>query len=129
MLFRSIAKALEGSTLTAGQRQAVEAIVSTPNRFVGIQGDAGTGKTYSVERAVQLLTSVNEAMSYGKTEDQPGYRILALAPYGNQVAALKNEGMDAHTLASFFNTKDKTLDERTIIVLDEAGGRAITASR
>lgn len=116
-----VAKALEGSTLTAGQRQAVEAIVSTPNRFVGIQGDAGTGKTYSVERAVQLLTSVNEAMSYGKTEDQPGYRILALAPYGNQVAALKNEGMDAHTLASFFNTKDKTLDERTIIVLDEAG--------
>ncbi|RMO85324.1 ATPase AAA [Pseudomonas syringae pv. maculicola] len=88
---------------------------------MGIQGDAGTGKTYSVERAVQLLTSVNEAMSYGKTEDQPGYRILALAPYGNQVAALKNEGMDAHTLASFFNTKDKTLDERTIIVLDEAG--------
>ncbi|MHC5208920.1 MobF family relaxase [Pseudomonas chlororaphis] len=116
-----VAKALEGSTLTAGQRQAVEAIVSTPNRFVGIQGDAGTGKTYSVERAVQLLTSVNEAMSYGKTEDQPGYRILALAPYGNQVAALKNEGMDAHTLASFFNTKDKKLDERTIIVLDEAG--------
>lgn len=116
-----VAKALEGSTLTAGQRQAVEAIVSTPNRFVGIQGDAGTGKTYSVERAVQLLTSVNEAMSYGKTEDQPGYRILALAPYGNQVAALKNEGMDAHTLASFFNTKDKTMDERTIIVLDEAG--------
>lgn len=116
-----VAKALEGSTLTAGQRQAVEAIVSTPNRFVGIQGDAGTGKTYSVERAVQLLTSVNEAMSYGKTEDQPGYRTLALAPYGNQVAALKNEGMDAHTLASFFNTKDKTLDERTIIVLDEAG--------
>ncbi|CAH0273998.1 MobF family relaxase [Pseudomonas carnis] len=121
MTQEQVAKALEGSTLTAGQRQAVEAIVSTDNRFVGIQGDAGTGKTYSVERAVQLLTSVNEAMSYGKTEDQPGYRILALAPYGNQVAALKNEGMDAHTLASFFNTKDKTLDERTIIVLDEAG--------
>lgn len=116
-----VAKALEGSTLTTGQRQAVETIVSTPNRFVGIQGDAGTGKTYSVDRAVQLLSSVNEAMNHGKTEDQPGYRILALAPYGNQVAALKNEGLDAHTLASFFHTKDKKLDERTIIVLDEAG--------
>lgn len=37
------------------------------------------------------------------------------------MTALKNEGLDAHTLASFFHTKDKKLDERTIVVLDEAG--------
>lgn len=119
MPLEKVRQALEGTTLTEGQRSAVESIVSTTNRFVGIQGDAGTGKTYSVDRAVQLLESVNQAMYQGET--QTGYRILALAPYGNQVSALKNEGLDAHTLASFFHTKDKKLDEKTIIVLDEAG--------
>lgn len=119
MPLEQVRQALEGSTLTDGQRAAVESIVSTTNRFVGIQGDAGTGKTYSVDQAVQLLESVNQAMHQG--EGQTGFRILALAPYGNQVSALKGEGLDAHTLASFFHTKDKKLDEKTIIVLDEAG--------
>ncbi|WP_244672793.1 AAA family ATPase, partial [Xanthomonas phaseoli] len=45
----------------------------------------------------------------------------ALAPYGNQVKALKNEGLEAHTLASFLRTKDKPIDGKTIIVLDESG--------
>ncbi|MDY7536422.1 MobF family relaxase [Pseudomonas sp. Bout1] len=119
MPLEAVRQALEGTTLTTGQREAVESIVSTTNRFVGIQGDAGTGKTYSVDRAVQLLDSVNQAVVNGKPEG--GFRILALAPYGNQVAALKGEGLDAHTLASFFHTKDKKLDDKTIIVLDEAG--------
>lgn len=116
-----VAKALEGSTLSAGQYQAVEVIVSTSNRFVGIQGDAGTGKTYSVDRAVKLIESVNNAMTERSTTTDATFRVVALAPYGNQVTALKNEGLDAHTLASFFHTKDKKLDERTIVVLDEAG--------
>ncbi|QFG27718.1 conjugative relaxase (plasmid) [Pseudomonas umsongensis] len=116
-----VAKALESSTLSAGQYQAVEVIVSTSNRFVGIQGDAGTGKTYSVDRAVKLIESVNNAMTERSTTTDAVFRVVALAPYGNQVTALKNEGLDAHTLASFFHTKDKKLDERTIVVLDEAG--------
>lgn len=121
MTKEQVASALQGSTLSAGQYQAVEVIVGTNNRFVGIQGDAGTGKTYSVERAVQLIDSVNTAMSTRDPQQLTGYRVVALAPYGNQVTALKNEGLDAHTLASFFNTKNKTLDDKTIVILDEAG--------
>jgi len=105
--------ALDASTLNAGQRCAVETIVSTSNRFVGIQGDAGTGKTYTVNQAVAL---VKQAADLGE-----GYRTIALAPYGNQVKALKNEGLEAHTLASFLRTKDKPIDSNTIIVLDESG--------
>jgi len=116
-----VAKALESSTLSAGQYQAVEAIVSTNNRFVGIQGDAGTGKTYSVDRAVKLIDSVNSAMATRDPQHITGYRVVALAPYGNQVIALKNERLDAHTLASFFHTKNKGLDAKTIVILDEAG--------
>ncbi|EHP44183.1 TrwC [Cupriavidus basilensis OR16] len=105
--------ALQGSPLNAGQRAAVEAIVATRDRFVGIQGDAGTGKTYTVNQAVSLIG--------GAVAEGEGYRTVALAPYGNQVKALKQEGLEAHTLASFLRTKDKPIDEKTVIVLDEAG--------
>jgi conjugative relaxase-like TrwC/TraI family protein len=105
--------ALKGGTLNAGQRCAVETIVSTRNRFVGIQGDAGTGKTYAVNQAVALIKQASVISE--------GYRTLALAPYGNQVKALKNEGLEAHTLASFLRTRDKPIDVRTIVILDESG--------
>lgn len=103
--------ALRASNLNAGQRLAVETIVRSTNRFVGIQGDAGTGKTYTLNQAVALIHQAAGA----------GYRTVALAPYGNQVKALKNEGLEAHTLASFLRSKDKPIDERTILVLDESG--------
>ncbi|MBF4088971.1 MobF family relaxase [Burkholderia pseudomallei] len=109
----AVKTALEGSTLNAGQRSAVETIVATSNRFVGIQGDAGTGKTYTVNQAVALIKQASAVSE--------GYRTVALAPYGNQVKALKNEGLEVHTLASFLRTKDKPIDGKTIIVLDESG--------
>ncbi|MFV8671537.1 MobF family relaxase [Ralstonia pseudosolanacearum] len=109
----AVKTALESSPLNAGQRSAVETIVATSNRFVGIQGDAGTGKTYTVNQAVALIKQASAVSE--------GYRTVALAPYGNQVKALKNEGLEAHTLASFLRTKDKPIDGKTIIVLDESG--------
>ena len=113
MTAEAVKTALENTSLNAGQRCAVETMVSTNNRFVGIQGDAGTGKTYTVNQTVALIKQAS-AMS-------KGYRAVALAPYGNQVKALKNEGLQAHTLASFLRTKNKPIDEKTIIVLDESG--------
>ncbi|AAM39277.1 MobF family relaxase [Xanthomonas citri pv. citri] len=113
MTAAAVKTALESSALNAGQRFAVETIVSTKNRFVGIQGDAGTGRTYTVNQAVALIKQASAVSE--------GYRTVALAPYGNQVKALKNEGLEAHTLASFLHTKDKPIDGKTIIVLDESG--------
>lgn len=103
----AVQRALAESDLSAGQRSAVQTIVSTANRFTGIQGDAGTGKTYAVNRAVDLLQG-------------QGWRALALAPYANHVKALKSQGLDAHTLASFLYTKQKPIDAQTVIVLDES---------
>ena len=107
--------ALKRTTLTPGQLAAVEVMVSSPDRFVGIQGDAGTGKTYAVKQAVALI-----AQASGNSKDS-GFRTLALAPYGNQVKVLKEEGLQARTLASFLAMKDKPIDSRTVVVLDEAG--------
>lgn len=111
--------ALELSSMNAGQKAAATMMVSTPNRFVGIQGDAGTGKTYTVNQAVDM---VREA---GKGAETP-WRTLALAPYGNQVKALKGEGLEAHTLASFLHTRNKPIDDRTLVILDEG---AVTGAR
>ena len=116
MTAAAVKTALEGSRLNADQRLALEAIVATPHRFVGIQGDAGTGKTYTVNQAVALIRQA-PAGDGGES----GYRTVALAPYGNQVTALRNAGLEAHTLASFLRAKDKPINARTIVVLDEAG--------
>lgn len=112
-----VAEALKNKTLTDGQRAVVETIVSTHNRFVGVQGDAGTGKTYAVNQAREMIAKANSKIK----DKRQHYRIVALAPYGNQVKALKNEGMEAHTLASFLHTRNKPIDDKTIIVLDETG--------
>ncbi|MDM0078824.1 AAA family ATPase [Variovorax sp. J2P1-59] len=78
-----------------------------------------TGKTYTVNQAVAMVKQASGAV------DGEGYKTVALAPYGNQVKALRNEGLEAHTLASFLNIKDKLIDDRTIIVLDESGGGSL----
>jgi conjugative relaxase-like TrwC/TraI family protein len=104
---------LAGSQANEGQKNAVRLIVGSENRFVGIQGDAGTGKTFTINQAVELLKTERSSETPMKT--------LALAPYGNQVKALKSEGLDAHTLASFLKTKDKPINQNTIVLLDEAG--------
>ena len=103
-------RAFSDTTLNEGQQAAIRAIVGTSNRFVGIQGDAGTGKTFAVKHAVDFINNM--------TSEQ--YKVLALAPYGNQIKVLKQEGMEARTLASFLYSRDKKIDDKTIIVLDEA---------
>lgn len=115
-----IEQALANTTLNAGQRSAVKALLGTRNRFIGVQGDAGTGKTFTVKHAVDLVHRIHAGDVSGD------YHVLALAPYGNQVKALKNDGLDAKTLASFLYSRNKKINEKTVVVLDEA---AIVGSR
>lgn len=102
--------ALAQTTLNAGQRQAVGLMLGTTDRFVGIQGDAGVGKSYAVSQAVKLIKKSGVDL-----------RTVALAPYGDQVDALKKDGLDARTLESFLRAKHKPVDEKTLVILDEAG--------
>lgn len=101
-------KVLQEKSLSKGQRQASEMILSTNNRIIGVQGLAGTGKTH-------MLLSTKEAL------ESRGYQVRALAPYGSQVKALRESGIQANTLASFLRGKDKELGEKTILIIDEAG--------
>ena len=99
---------LASTDLNAGQRAAVELIATSADRVVGVQGYAGTGKSHMLDHARSL-------------SEEHGHRVIALAPYAAHVRALRDLGVEARTVASFLAAREKALDERTILVIDEAG--------
>ena len=103
--------ALADKKLKPGQLAAASLILSTPHRFVGVQGLAGTGKSH-------MLAQVKEAA------EAAGYRVQAVASYGKQIEALRELGMEARTVASVLEARQKDrfqLDAKTVLVIDEAG--------
>lgn len=99
---------LATSVLNSGQAGAAELILTTTNRVTGIQGWAGVGKSTMLETAKPMI-------------EAQGFTVRALAPYGSQVKALREIGVESNTLAAFIKAKDKNIDERTVLVIDEAG--------
>ena len=80
---------LHKGPLTEGQKQAVKLILSSEDRVVGVQGNAGTGKTTMLRRANALA---------GKS----GYRMIGLAPSASAVKTLGTEaGIESETLQLF----------------------------
>lgn len=69
--------ALQGSTLNASQRAAVEMILTTPDRHVGVLGRPGTGKTFMLGQARALMT-------------EKGFELVGMA--ANSEAARQLEG-------------------------------------
>jgi conjugative relaxase-like TrwC/TraI family protein len=96
------------ATLSKGQQAAVELIATSENRVVGVQGFAGTGKSHMLRQAKALA-------------EERGYSVVALAPYTAQVRTLRQLGVESRTLASFLAAREKHLDARTVLVIDEAG--------
>lgn len=99
---------LDGTDLNAGQRSAAELMATTTNRVIGVQGFAGTGKSHMLDTAKEML-------------EANGYHVRALAPYGSQVKALRELNVESNTVASFLKARDKKIDDRTVLVIDEAG--------
>lgn len=109
---------LQQSDLNAGQREAVDMILTTSNRFVAIQGYAGTGKSHMLNKAIDKITQAT-----ARASQSAGFDVMGLAPYGTQVAALRELGVESRTLASFLTSKkaQEALSEKTVVILDEAG--------
>ncbi|ECB6713978.1 conjugative relaxase [Salmonella enterica subsp. enterica serovar Hvittingfoss] len=99
---------LADKPLKAEQQKSVVDICTTQDRFVAAHGFAGTGKSYMTMSAKAVIES-------------QGYNVTALAPYGTQKKALEDEGMPARTIASFLKAKDKHIDEKSVVFIDEAG--------
>jgi len=99
--------------LTPGQREAVMLIASDADQISGIQGLAGTGKSFALQNAQVIL-------------QQQGHTLVALAPYGGMVRNLRKDGVQANTVASVLVARDKRsftdrLGRQTVVVIDEAG--------
>lgn len=109
---------LRDSSLNAGQRDAVAMILTARDRFVGIQGLAGTGKSHMLRHAVAGIQAETRRLATPQ-----GFRVIGLAPYASQNEALAALGMESQTLASFLArvAGHRRLDPRTIVFLDEAG--------
>lgn len=105
--------AIKGSTLTPGQQDALRVMLTETNQIVGIQGLAGTGKSFALQSAQRLL-------------QEHGYSMVALAPYSDQMRNLRKDGIPANTVASFLTASDKRqftekMGPQTVVVIDEAG--------
>ena len=101
-------RALASTDLNPGQREAARMVLTGEHRLSGIQGSAGVGKSHLIKTTAQVA-------------EQQGYRMVVLAPYANQVERLQADGLKASTLATFLVARDKNIDDRTVIVIDEAG--------
>lgn len=103
--------ALAGRSLKPGQRAAAELILTTADRFIGVQGLAGTGKSHMLRHVQDVANAA-------------GYQVKAVASYGKQIEALRELGMEARTVASVLEARQQdrfSLDKNTVLVIDEAG--------
>jgi len=93
------------------QQRAIYHVLRTSDRITGLRGLAGTGKTTALRELVAACAEV-------KIEP------LFCAPTAAATDVLRKEGFEAKTLQSLLLTKPK-LDERRLVVLDEAGAVGI----
>ncbi|WP_013325805.1 MobF family relaxase [Gloeothece verrucosa] len=93
--------------LNSGQTTALIHIVTSPDAVVLVQGNAGVGKTYTMNALKQTLCN------------QP---IRGLAPSAAAADVLQTEsGISSQTLASYLLTKNERLPQNEILLVDEAG--------
>lgn len=101
-----------GRRLTDGQRRAVSVICGSGRSLDVVVGVAGSGKTTALE-------VVREAFEY------EGWRVLGTAVSGQAARTLGSEaGVESRTVASLvwrLERRTLALDERTLLLIDEAG--------
>jgi conjugative relaxase-like TrwC/TraI family protein len=101
-----------GRRLSAGQQAAVDAICGSGRAVHVVVGVAGAGKTTALDAATDALNSA-------------GYNVVGTATSGQAARTLGAEAdIEARTVASLLWRLDHhqfALDERTAVIVDEAG--------
>src|SRR5262249_17034466 len=99
---------LKDRGLNLGQKEAVTLVLTSSNKIVGVQGLAGTGKTFMLEIARTLT-------------QEKGYKMVGVAPSAAAANELSKTGIESKTIASFQTVQGNRLNSKTILVVDEAG--------
>ena len=96
--------------LTNDQREAVKHILSSKDKVIAIQGDAGTGKT-------TMLDCVNDIVKNKSINlDLQGLSFTGKAAYEIEQAS----GIESQTIARFTHSQANTSNQPTMYVVDEA---------
>jgi len=94
--------------LSTSQRAAVEQIVSSQDKIMGLEGVAGAGKTTS-------LAAVREAA------EQEGYEVRGLAPTSRAAHKLAESGIESETLQRHLRREEQPDEsQKRLYVLDES---------
>ncbi len=104
--------------LTGGQQAATKLILEGPDRFVAIQGYAGTGKTTQFKAVMAALDSL-------PASQRP--EVIGLAPTHRAVHEMQSVGVRSQTLSSFLSEErqknlagEKTDYGSTLFLVDES---------
>lgn len=101
-------------TMTDGQREMCHAILTTKDQIIGVQGDAGTGKTYSAKAIREFMQTHN-----------PNIKVEGIVFTGRATSGLeKDSGIKSQTIHSYLYKKKEgsEIDNRDrLIIVDEAG--------
>ncbi len=102
-------EAQKGFNLTSGQKDAAEHILTSNDRIIGIQGDAGTGKT-------TMLATVREQL------EKQGYDVRGLGFTGKAAAEVEMQaGIKSQTVDSFLASKEiSNGNSKQVWIVDEA---------
>ncbi len=94
--------------LSTRQRAAVEQILMTQDKIIGLEGVAGAGKTTS-------LTAVRGAA------EREGYQVIGLAPTSRAAHKLGESGIESHTLQRELVRSEAPNDgQKRLFVIDES---------
>jgi ATP-dependent exoDNAse (exonuclease V) alpha subunit len=95
-----VADRLRNSLLNSSQRKAVEHILCSKDKIVGINGYAGTGKTFMMEKTKEIAN--------GK-----GYEIIGLSPTASAANTLEKEtGIKSQTIHKFLYQYKKLIENK-----------------
>lgn len=104
--------------LTAGQQQASRLILESTDRFIGIQGYAGVGKTTQLKTVLAALETL-------PADQRPD--VVGLAPTHRAVGEMADVGVKAQTLASFLMDVERRIQggetpdfSQTLFLVDES---------
>lgn len=99
----------QGITLNESQRKAVQTILESHDRILGIQGLAGTGKTTTL--AVLRVAA-----------ERQGYEVEGFAPTGSAADLLSESGIKTSTLQKFVASSQMESDigKKILYVMDES---------
>ncbi|ELI5720924.1 conjugative transfer relaxase/helicase TraI [Vibrio fluvialis] len=87
-----VSVALSNSRTTTGQKEAITLIATTDDKYVGVQGFAGTGKSTMLETGIDLVNLFDQYTNIKPTQ------FVGAAPTHAAVAELQQKGVPAITV-------------------------------